>query len=95
MISVRSERDSTEASTIASGRNGITRNHSVSRMSVPSVLPPAYPATIADDGPEHDRDDASRRCPTNRLTRAPHTKSVSTLRPSSSVPNQNSELGDA
>ena len=35
------DRASTDASTIASGRNGITRNHSVIRIRTPSVQPPA------------------------------------------------------
>ena len=43
MMMLVSERLSTEASTIANGRNGITRNQSVSRISTASVHPPKKP----------------------------------------------------
>ena len=43
------DRPSTAASTIASGRNGITRNQSVMRISTESVQPPKNPDSDPDD----------------------------------------------
>ena len=40
MTMLSSDRPSTVAITIASGRNGITRNHSVSRNRIAPVQPP-------------------------------------------------------
>ncbi len=80
-------RPRTLAITIASGRNGITRNHSVSRNRTaaahpsknPDVRPTTVPSTI-------EISVASR--PTNSEIRAPQISRVSTERPLSSVPSQ-------
>ena len=58
------------ASTIASGRNGITRNQSVKRISTDSVHPPRKPAAMPTTLPMSIvRIVASN--PTSRLIRAP------------------------
>src|SRR3954453_6292100 len=79
------ERPSTLASTIASGRNGITRNHSVSRNRIspihpskkPDASPIRVPITI---------EIAVANSPTNSEIRDPQISRVSTDRPVSSVP---------
>ena len=64
-------RPSTAASTIASGRNGMTRNQSVRRISTDSVRPPKKPGDDPDDRADDDREHVATS-PTNRLTaRAP------------------------
>ena len=45
-IMFQSERPSTAASTMASGKKGITKNHSVTRISDESTLPPTNPEVI-------------------------------------------------
>ena len=56
------------ASTIASGRNGITRNHSVTRMSTPPIAPPKKPAGIPTTEPMRTASIVAAR-PTSRLMR--------------------------
>ena len=73
------------ASTMASGRNGMTRNHSVRRMRTASVQPPMKPAVIPTTEPMTMARTVAAR-PTSRLMRAPQMNCVSTLRPRWSVP---------
>ena len=73
------------ASAIASGRNGITRNHSVSRISTPPMRPPKKPAAMPTTEPISIARTVAAR-PTSRLIREPQMNCVSTSRPRSSVP---------
>ena len=68
----QTERPITDASTIASGRNGITRNHSVIRISDASTRPPTNPATTPTSEPRVIVTTVAAR-PTKRLIRLPHT----------------------
>ncbi len=85
-------RPSTVDSTIASGRNGITRNHSVTRKVMAPTTPPKYPDTRPITVPITIEISVASR-PTNSDTRAPQISRVSTERPFSSVPSQYSEDG--
>ena len=58
------------ASTIASGRNGITRNHSVTRIRIEPTMPPRKPATMPTTEPITIASTVAAR-PTIRLMRAP------------------------
>ena len=58
------------ASTMASGRNGITRNHSVIRMRTAPKTPPRKPATIPTMEPISIASTVAAS-PTSRLMRAP------------------------
>ena len=86
------DRPSTLASTIASGRNGSTRNHSVSRNSTaaghpsknPDISPTRVPITIEISVASN---------PTPSEMREPQISSVSTERPLSSVPSRYSADG--
>ena len=66
---------STAASAIASGRNGITRNHSVTRMSTPPTRPPKNPATMPTHVPITIASTVAVR-PMSRLIREPQTNCV-------------------
>jgi hypothetical protein len=68
------------ASTIARGRKGMTRNHSVRRMSTDSTQPPMKPAVIPTTEPMTIARTVAAR-PTSRLMRAPQMNCVITLRP--------------
>jgi hypothetical protein len=72
------------ASTIASGRNGTTRNQSVTRISRLSVTLPKWPATMPTDPITMHSSVAVK--PISSEIRAPQISSVSTDRPSASVP---------
>ena len=85
---------STAASAIASGRNGITRNHSVTRISTPPTRPPKNPAVTPTSDPMTIASTVAAS-PTSRLMRAPQITWVSTLRPRWSVPSGKSPLGCA
>ena len=61
----------TAASTIASGRNGITRNHSVRRISTASVQPPKKPAVIPTTEPMTHRQDRGGEADEQADARAP------------------------
>jgi hypothetical protein len=75
----------TEARTMASGRNGITRNQSVRRIRTLSDTPPRYPATIPMNDPIT-MEIAVANSPTVSETREPQIVSVRTERPKLSVP---------
>jgi hypothetical protein len=81
-----------DARTIASGRNGITRNQSVSRIRTTSDFPPKYPATIPITAPIATEMSVAKS-PTMSDGRDPHTVSVNTERPKLSVPNGKWRLG--
>jgi hypothetical protein len=87
-----SERPRIDARTIARGRNGITRNQSVSRIRTASDFPPKYPATIPITAPMVTEMRVATS-PTMSEGRDPHTVSVKTDRPKLSVPNGNWRLG--
>ena len=72
-------RPSTEASTMARGRKGTTRNHSVIRISTASGLPPTNPAMIPMTDPIRMVETVAAR-PTKRLTREPQTNWAQTDR---------------
>src|SRR5512132_1486375 len=76
---------STDARTMASGRNGITRNQSVRRIRALSDTPPRYPATIPMNDPIT-MEIAVASSPTVSETREPQIVSVRTERPKLSVP---------
>ena len=82
---LRIDGPSTAARTIASGRKGMTRNHSVIRMSTLPTQPPKNPAVIPTTEPITIARMVAAR-PTRRLMRDPHTNWVQTLRPRLSVP---------
>jgi hypothetical protein len=85
MVMTPREGLSTEARTMASGRNGITRNQSVRRIRTLSDTPPRYPATI----PMRDPiviEIAVASSPTVSETREPQIVRVRTERPKLSVP---------
>src|SRR3954447_21285713 len=94
MAMLSSDRPRMLARTMASGRNGMTRNHSVSRNSAaaghpsknPDISPSRVPITI---------EIAVASSPTSSETRAPQMSSVSTDRPLSSVPSGNCADGDS
>ena len=69
------------ASAIASGRYGMTRNHSVSRLSAPPSQPGEVPGAMPIEGAQHHRDERSR--PARRAARSglPQMTRVSTERP--------------
>ena len=75
-----SEGLSTEASTIASGRNGMTRNQSVRRIRTVSDTPPRYPATMPMNDPIT-IEIAVASSPTVSETREPQIVRVRTDRP--------------
>ena len=61
-----------EARTMASGRNGMTRNHSVIRMRIESMRPPTKPEMIPTTDPIEIVKTVAAN-PTKRLTRDPQT----------------------
>ena len=67
-----SDRSSTAASTMASGRNGMTRNQSVRRISTRVDPPPEEAGGDADDGADHDRQQRRRRPDEQADPRSPH-----------------------
>ena len=87
-----SDGPSTVASTMARGRNGMTRNQSVTRISSESVQRPKWPAAIPTTEPITTEMTVARN-PTTSDTRDPHRVRASTERPLSSVPSGNSALG--
>ena len=76
----QSERSSTAASAIASGRNGITRNQSVIRISTVSIHPPKNPAVMPISEPIAIVSTVAAN-PTSNETREPHTNWAATERP--------------
>ena len=86
------EAPSTVARTIASGRNGITRNQSVNRLSTRPNPPRKYPDMIPITVPIN-IDMTVAASPTTRLIRAPHTIRARIERPLSSVPSGNPAVG--
>ena len=87
-----SDGPSTVASTMARGRNGITRNQSVTRISTESVQRPKWPAAMPTTEPITIEITEARN-PTSSDTRDPQMVRASTERPLSSVPSGNSALG--
>ena len=85
MMMFQIERSSTAASAIASGRNGITRNQSVIRISTVSSRPPKNPAVIPISDPIAIVSTVAAR-PTNSEMREPQTNWAATDRPRWSVP---------
>ena len=69
----------TEASTMARGRKGTTRNHSVIRISTASGLPPTNPAMMPMTEPIKIVSTVAAS-PTKRLTREPQTNCAHTER---------------
>ena len=92
--SVVADDPSTAASTMASGRNGMTRNQSSMAMSNRSTRPPTKPAVTPTAEPMTTATTVATT-PMKRLMRAPQMSWARTLRPSSSVPSGNSALGGA
>ena len=92
MMMLRTDGPRIAASTIASGRNGITRNHSVIRISTPPILPPKKPAAIPTIEPITTASSVATR-PTSRLVRAPQMNCVRTSRPRASVPSGANSAG--
>jgi hypothetical protein len=82
----------TDARTIARGRNGITRNQSVSRIRRVSGQRPKYPATTPTSEPRPIAIAVASR-PTSRETRDPQIVSARIERPKLSVPNGYRRLG--
>ncbi len=73
------DRPSTEARTMAKGRNGMTRNHSVNLISTRSKRPPRNPETIPTNDPMKMVSTVAAN-PTNRLTLDPQTNCAHTER---------------
>ena len=82
-LSARSPSSAT--STIASGRNGITRNQSSTAVRPLSIHPPEKPETIPMK-PPITADTSAAQTPTVSEMRVPSTSSEYTSRPFSSVP---------
>jgi hypothetical protein len=87
-----SDGPSTVASTMARGRNGITRNQSVTRIRAESVQRPKWPATMPTTEPMTTEITVARN-PTVSDTRDPQRVRASTERPLSSVPSGKAALG--
>ena len=84
----------TAASTMARGRKGITRNHSVTRMSTESTAPPKKPATMPTAEPMTMARTVAAS-PTSSEMREPQMNCVMTSRPRWSVPSGGNSEGGA
>ena len=94
MMMFVTDRPITAASTIASGRKGMTRNHSVNRMSTEPGSPPKKPATMPTTEPITIAITVAAS-PTSRLMREPQTNCAQTLRLRLSVPSGGNSDGVA
>ena len=83
-----------DTSTIASGRNGMTRNQSSIAVSVWSIQPPKKPAEMPMT-PPMTAETSAAEMPTIIEMRVPRIRSERTSRPFSSVPSQWADDGAA